>query len=255
MTPFDGKLFDPVALAAETLSRVSRGDLRRYYRFRPARFYGGIATADCVGCCLRCLFCWSWNVVTRPAGRGSLHAPADVAARLEAIARKKRFRQIRISGNEPTLLWDHLMAVLERLGGGRTFILETNGVLLGDDEARAKDLARFPNVEVRVSLKGSCADEFSRLTGAEARGFHLQLGALENLARFGVRAYPACMVSFSSERSIADLRRRLRGIHPLFEDFEEEELILYPSVARRLEEAGLSFQAAHGPSRIPPDQV
>jgi uncharacterized Fe-S cluster-containing radical SAM superfamily protein len=250
-----GRLFDPVALAADTRLQVSEGDRRRYYRFRPARFYGGIATADCVGCCLRCLFCWSWNVVTRPAGRGSLHAPADVAARLEAIARKKRFDQIRISGNEPTLLWDHLMAVLGHLGGERTFILETNGILLGEDDARARDLARFPNVEVRVSLKGSSAEEFSRLTGAEPRGFDLQIAALENLSRRGVRACPACMISFSSEESIADLRRRLRDVHRDFEDFEEEELILYPSVEKRLEDAGLAFRAAHRPNRIPPGQV
>jgi uncharacterized Fe-S cluster-containing radical SAM superfamily protein len=49
-------------LASQTQAIVSRGRLRKYYRFRWAGYYGGIATADCVGCCLRCLSCWSWDV-------------------------------------------------------------------------------------------------------------------------------------------------------------------------------------------------
>jgi uncharacterized Fe-S cluster-containing radical SAM superfamily protein len=54
-------------LASQTQAIVSRGRLRKYYRFRWAGYYGGIATADCVGCCLRCLSCWSWDVTCHPA--------------------------------------------------------------------------------------------------------------------------------------------------------------------------------------------
>jgi len=39
---------DPIKRAEELARVVTKGDLRKYYRFRPARFYGGIATADCV---------------------------------------------------------------------------------------------------------------------------------------------------------------------------------------------------------------
>ena len=49
-------MYDPVAHAAEVEKLVVRGSKRKYYRFRGARFYGGIATADCVGCCLKCAF-------------------------------------------------------------------------------------------------------------------------------------------------------------------------------------------------------
>jgi uncharacterized Fe-S cluster-containing radical SAM superfamily protein len=48
-----GARYDPVRKAQETAELVCGGDLRAFYRFRPARFYGGIATADCLGCCLR----------------------------------------------------------------------------------------------------------------------------------------------------------------------------------------------------------
>jgi hypothetical protein len=37
------------------------------------------------------------------------------------------------------------------------------------------------------------------------------------------------------------LRRKLKGIRPDFEDFEEEELILYPFVLDHLRKAGLSY--------------
>ena len=41
-------LIDPVELAERMRQMVSSGEKRKYYRFRPAPFYGGIATADCV---------------------------------------------------------------------------------------------------------------------------------------------------------------------------------------------------------------
>jgi hypothetical protein len=51
-------MYDPIELAEEIGKVVNAEEKRKYYRFRPAPYYGGIATADCVGCCLRCLFCW-----------------------------------------------------------------------------------------------------------------------------------------------------------------------------------------------------
>jgi uncharacterized Fe-S cluster-containing radical SAM superfamily protein len=39
--------YDFLERAASIETVVCRGGLRKYYRFRPARFYGGIATGDC----------------------------------------------------------------------------------------------------------------------------------------------------------------------------------------------------------------
>ncbi len=179
----DSRVYNPLELAEETRKEVCSGDSRKYYRFRPARFYGGIATADCVGCCFRCVFCWSWKVVSRAKTSGQFYSPEDVARRLTGIARKKHLKKMRISGNEPTICREHLIKVLENIDENYLFILETNGILIGSDESYARELSRFSNLFVRVSLKGACGEEFSRLTGAVPEGFDLQLKALENLVR------------------------------------------------------------------------
>ena len=249
------KGFNPVKRAEEVAKIVSREDRRKYYRFRSARFYGGIATADCVGCCLRCIFCWSWPQVIKPDRFGKFYDPKDVAGRLATILRKKRFRRVRVSGNEPTIAWDHLVKVIELLRKDVFFILETNGILIGHDDGYAKDLARFDNLYVRVSLKGCTGEEFSYLTGAVPEGFALQLQALENLSRAGVRAHPAAMISFSPPENIRALKKRLKEIAPEYGDPEIEELALYGDVEKRLRKAGIKYKGAYDPHNIPPEQV
>jgi uncharacterized Fe-S cluster-containing radical SAM superfamily protein len=232
-------MYDPIVLAEKTKRIVGSGERRKYYRFRPAFYYGGIATADCVGCCLRCLFCWSWHILVQPEKVGRFYSPEEVAQNLTSIARKKGFCQVRISGNEPTLHRSHLLKVLELLSKEFQFILETNGILIGHDPSYAKDLSRFPHLYVRVSLKGVCPENFTRITQAKPEGFGYQLRALEHLMEVGVNCFPAVMANFSSQEEIKKLRQRLKEIRPDFEDFEEEELILYPFVEENLKRAGI----------------
>jgi uncharacterized Fe-S cluster-containing radical SAM superfamily protein len=235
-------VIDPVAWAEKVLEVVGSGEKRKYYRFRPAPFYGGIATADCVGCCLRCLFCWSWHILVQPEKVGRFHSPEEVAQNLVSVARKKGFQRVRISGNEPTLHRSHFLKVLHLIPKEIQFILETNGILIGHDPSYAKDLARFPNLSVRVSLKGACPEDFTRLTGAKPEGFELQLQALAHLVEEGVDCFPAVMSNFSTSEEIKKLRGRLKEIRPDFADFEEEELVLYPFVQENLQKAGLSYR-------------
>ena len=148
---------------------------------------------------------------------------------------------MRISGNEPTLHRSHLIQVLQLIPKEIHFILETNGILIGHDPSFAKDLSRFPNLYVRVSLKGACPEDFARLTGVKPEGFTLQLKALENLLEEGVNCFPAVMANFSSREEIKILRQRLKEMRPDFADFEEEELILYPFVMDHLQKAGLKW--------------
>ncbi len=232
---------DPLVWAEEVRKIVSSEEKRKYYRFRPASFYGGIATADCVGCCLKCLFCWSWKIIVQPEKVGRFYSPEEVARNLTSIARKKGFHQVRISGNEPTLHRSHLLKVLELLPIDLQFVLETNGILIGYDPTYARDLSRFSNLSVRVSLKGACPEDFIRLTQAKPDGFGYQLKALEHLVGEGVDCFPAVMANFSSHEKIKKLRQRLKEIRPDFEDFEEEDLILYPFVSEHLQKAGLSL--------------
>jgi uncharacterized Fe-S cluster-containing radical SAM superfamily protein len=193
--------------------------------------------------------------VTRPEARGQFYAPGEVARRLESICRKKGFNRVRISGNEPTIAREHLIRVLERIPKDLLFILETNGIVIGHDETYAKDLARFENLYVRVSLKGTTEEEFSLLAGAEPGGFNLQVRAVENLARVGVETQPAVMVSFSPPENVSALRKRLAAISPSFEDIEIEELALYGSVEERLRKAKIGHGGAYRPGKIPPGQV
>ncbi len=235
-------LHDAIELAEKTEKVVCSGEKRKYYRFRPAPYYGGIATADCVGCCLRCVFCWSWHVVTQPEKTGRFYSPEEVARNLTSMAKRKGFDQVRISGNEPTLNRPHLLKVLDLIPKDIRFILETNGILIGHDPAFAKDLSRFPNLSVRVSLKGVCPEDFMRSTATRPDGFRYQLRALENLVREGVDCFPAVITDFSSRDEIKRLRQELKTIQPDFEDFEEEELILYPFVSENIQKAGLSLR-------------
>jgi uncharacterized Fe-S cluster-containing radical SAM superfamily protein len=239
---------DPIAWAEETEKIVGSGEKRKYYRFRPAFYYGGIATADCVGCCLKCLFCWSWKIVVQPEKVGRYYSPEEVVQNLTSIARKKGFNQVRISGNEPTLHRSHLLKILNLIPHEFQFILETNGILIGHDPSYAKDLSHFPHLYVRVSLKGACPEDFTRLTQANTEGFGYQLKALEHLAEEGVDCFPAVMTNFSSQEEITKLRQRLKGIRSDFEDFEEEELILYPFVQENLKKAGISYSELRTPN-------
>lgn len=234
-------MFDPLECAKSVDKIINLGERRKYYRFRPAPYYGGISTADCVGCCLRCKFCWSWHIINQPENIGRFYSPEEVAKNLISIARKKRFNQIRISGNEPTINRVHLLKLISLIPDEFQFILETNGILIGNDPSYAKDLSKFPNLYVRVSLKGASRNDFSNLTGAKPEGFDLQLKALENLVYEDVNCFPAVMTDFSSPDDILKLRYRLEKIKADFYNFEKEELILYPFVQENLKRAGILF--------------
>lgn len=233
-------MWNPVQKALETLPIVSKEGKRKYYRFRPTGFYGGIATADCVGCNLRCLFCWSWQNIINPEAGGYFYTPAQVAGNLIRIARQKGFHKVRISGSEPTLDREHLITILSQIPLDIQFILETNGILIGNDETYAQELAKFENLRVRVSFKGATPDEFSQLTQADPQAFLLQVKAVENLFRAKVRVNPALMSSFSTAESIKSLQQILGEIHPGLMSIEMEQLVLYGEVQDRLQKAGIA---------------
>jgi len=246
--------------AIEKLVVQNREDIqnRKYWRFRCDRWYGGIVTADAVGCGLVCKYCWvSDAVMFQPAETGRFYRPDVVAKILVDMAKKKGMEQLRVSGGEPTIGKPHLLQLLEHLEGrGLLFILETNGILIGDDQKYAEDLAQHKFIHVRVSLKGCNENEFATLTGAQPEGFKLQLKALENLVRANVKCHPAVMTSFSTPHSQRQLAERLRRISPMLaKELEIEELILYPSVKRKINKHGLKYYSAYTPERVPQERI
>ena len=82
--------FDPIKRAKEVEELVMEGLARKYYRFRPAKYYGGIATADIVGCPFLCAYCWNYGRNLHPEmSRDRYYSPQEVANRLLAIVKKK----------------------------------------------------------------------------------------------------------------------------------------------------------------------
>ena len=108
--------FDPLKRARDLKELVMKGLARKYYRFRPARYYGGIATADIVGCPFLCAYCWNYGRNLHPEmSRDRYYSPHEVANRLLSVVKRRGFNKVRLSGAEPILgeqSFEHLYQVL-----------------------------------------------------------------------------------------------------------------------------------------------
>ncbi|RLF08679.1 MAG: molybdenum cofactor biosynthesis protein MoaA [Thermoprotei archaeon] len=246
-------MYDPLQLSRIVEKQVTRGNERKYYRFRGGRWYGGIATADCVGCNLKCVFCWGFQPRDNLRSYGRFYTPEKVFRELMSIAFRRGYKLVRVSGNEPTIGRRHLLELLEFFEQTeKLFILETNGILLGYNKNYAQELSKYTHIHVRVSLKGTDEEEFSKLTGAKPEAFRLQLKALGNLLNYNVSAHPAVMLSFSTYENLKRLKDRLREIDKLLVDkLEEEYVFLYPHVVEQLKKAGIKPRIAFTPDNIP----
>lgn len=250
--------YDPLK-RTETLKKYAcMEDSRAYYRFRPAKWYGGIVTGDVTVCNLLCTFCWAGDEIRHhPQKVGKFYTPSQAFNRLCKIGDAKGYRLMRLSGQEPTIGKEHLLELLKLVEQTKyRFILETNGILIGSDKDYAEDLAPFKSLHVRVSLKGIDEEEFHALTGASPEYFSMQLDALRNLTSVGVSCHPSVMVSSSEREGINKLKERIAAISPhLKNEMEIEERILYPHVVKRLKQASIDYEEGHDPGRVPKERV
>ena len=220
-----------------------KNESRLYYKFRPAPYYGGIATADAVGCSFLCAYCWNYNRNENPAGRGQFHEPRDVARHLLDIARQKNFRRFRVTGSEPILgeaSLGHVVQVIRTISEqrpGSLFILETNGLMLGHRREFVEAL-KFPNLAVRVCLKGTDPESFERVAGSRADFFEVPLAGLRALQEAGIEAWPALMENLFSSEQVKGFRVLLakQGIRG---DLELESLEPYPFVLKNLQQRNI----------------
>jgi uncharacterized Fe-S cluster-containing radical SAM superfamily protein len=235
--------FDPAQRSAEAEKAVMKGRMRLYYKFRAAPYYGGIATADAVGCSFLCAYCWNYGRNENPSRFGRFHSPDEVAVTLLGIARKRSYNLFRITGSEPVLgeeSFHHLLEVIKtifREQPGSRFILETNGLMLGLKPELSEKL-QFENLLVRIALKGTDPLSFEKIAGAKRDFFPYPLLALNNLQRFRVRTWPAIMEDFFTETEIENLKDRLRetGIRA---ELELESLEPYPVVLENMRRRGI----------------
>jgi uncharacterized Fe-S cluster-containing radical SAM superfamily protein len=227
--------FDPLERSEEVENLVTRDSQRAYYRFRPAPYYGGIATADAVGCSFLCAYCWNYNRNLHPERFREFYSPSQVASRLLSIANKKSFRLFRISGAEPVLgekTFLHLIEVLRLIFQNKPdslFILETNGFFLGCRPDLLKNLKPYPNLRIRICLKGTDPDSFEKITGAKKDFFYYPVTALKELLKLEVRAWPALMGDLFSREDIGRLETSLKE-EDIHVDLELEFLESYPFV-------------------------
>ncbi len=237
------KRFDPIKLTIEMEKIVCRGLDRKYFRFRGARYYGGIATGDVVGCNLECVYCYVSYPRRNPRKAGKFYSWSDALKILLRIARQDRFEAVRLSGGEPTLCRKHVLKLLENMPEEKLFVLETNGILLGHDKKYVGEIGKYDNVIVRVSLKGCVKEEFSRITGAKPVFFNLQFKALENCLNQGVECFPALLLDVVDKSNLNLLKEKLDEIDKslwIRMDFSEK-LLLYKHVKERLRKAGFHY--------------
>jgi len=230
--------FDPLKRAAEVESIVTQGDKRLYYRFRPAPYYGGIATADAVGCSFLCAYCWNYNRNLQPTRFGDFYTPQQVSSKLLNIARRKSFNMFRISGAEPILgenSFNHLIDVIDIIFQNKphsVFILETNGFILGFRADLIEEL-KFKNLRIRICLKGIDNESFELITGARKDFFPYPFKALKELERLGINTWPALMGDLFSHDQILGLEKLL-GDYEINTQLELESLEAYPFVLENM---------------------
>jgi len=239
--------FDPLKRAEEVERLVTKGSSRKYYRFRSAYYYGGIATGDQVGCCFLCAYCWNYGRNLKPEKcRGSYYTAKEVAGKLLDISRRKGFNKVRLSGAEPVLgqtSFEHLCQLLEEISRANPwldFVLETNGLLFGCYPQFAAALRGFNRLQVRVCLKGWDEKSFETISGAEGMCFQLPLRGLRNLLRNGVVAWPAVMYETFGPEGIEKISRKLREYEIKVEEIEVEYLEPYPFVLENLKRRSIS---------------
>jgi uncharacterized Fe-S cluster-containing radical SAM superfamily protein len=242
--------FDPIQRSAEAERLVMQGRRRLYHKFRAAPYYGGIATADAIGCSFLCAYCWNYGRNVNPGRSGNGYSAEEVADKLLAISRSRNFHRFRITGSEPILgeaSFEHLIEVIEivvQKSPHSRFILETNGLLLGYREDLAERLTSR-NIMVRIAIKGSDPASFEHITGARREFFTYPLLAVQNLERRGLRVWPALMQDLFSEAEIDSLKKILQE-NGVQSELELECLEAYPFVLENLRKRGVILKRDGG---------
>ncbi len=234
--------YDPIKLTQKMESIVVDGNKRKYAKLsRPLRFYGGTTSAVEVGCNLRCKFCFSDKPVFKPQSTGKFYTPQQVFDALDKSAKRYGHKLISASASEGTLGREHLFELLGLVEkSDYVYILETNGMTLGNDPEFAQQLSRFKNLHVRVSIKGTNEDEYHELTSAMPTSYQLPFRALKYLIDAKVSCNACVMVSFSDKEGIKNVEKKLYKAHPgLLKSLEKEHITPFPKVAKRLSENGL----------------
>jgi uncharacterized Fe-S cluster-containing radical SAM superfamily protein len=238
--------FDPIKRAREVEKIVMKENSRLYYRFRPALYYGGIATADAIGCSFLCAYCWNYDRNLHPERFGKFYYPEDVSSNLLSIAEKKSFNLFRITGSEPILgevSFKHLIEIIKvvfKKKAWSKFVIETNGLVLGYRSNLIKYL-KFTNLQVRIAIKGVDEKSFESITGAKKDFFIYPIRAVKELQKEHIKAWPAVMRDLFKDSEIESLKDILRK-EDIKGDIELEKLERYPFVLDNMKKRRITLK-------------
>jgi uncharacterized Fe-S cluster-containing radical SAM superfamily protein len=241
-SPMSSRGYNPLTLSAATEQVVVDGARRKYVQLgRPLRFYGGTTSATEVGCNLRCKFCFSDKPVWKPKQTGKFYTAQEVFDGLVKSARKHGHTIISASASEGTIGREHLMELLDLVEKSEfIYVLETNGMILGNAPEYVHELSKYSRLHVRVSIKGDCPEQYHELTGALPESYELPYRALKHLIEAGVSCNACLMASFSDEDGVRRVQKNLMGVHPgILKSLEIERITMFPKVAKRLADKGL----------------
>jgi uncharacterized Fe-S cluster-containing radical SAM superfamily protein len=179
--------------------------------------------------------------VWKPKQTGKFYTPQQVFDGLAKSAHKHGHKIISASASEGTIGREHLMQLLDLVEDSEfVYVLETNGITLGNDQEYVQALSKYKRLHVRVSIKGDNPELYNELTGAIPETYELPYTALRYLIDAGVSCNACLMSSFSDDDGIKRVQKKLMEIHPgILKSFEIEKITMFPKVSQRLSEKGL----------------
>lgn len=231
-------------LVDEVTDRSFDGLSRRYHRFRHSSHDGAIV-ADCVGSNLRCAHDWGWceDIMGSPRS-GTLYAPRELVDELTGRAAEHDADTVRLSGMEPVMEDDHLLAVADQLPDDTGLRIDTNGMLLSREYLDALQ-RRHGDLMVRLSFKGHDPASFGRLAGVEADRFSHQLRAFDALLDRGVdRSFVLAGVYTEDDRQ--ELEEQLAERSGQDIDVELEDLRICPEIVEQCRQRGIDISHVMG---------
>jgi uncharacterized Fe-S cluster-containing radical SAM superfamily protein len=254
-------LIDPIDYAKELEKTIiTDGDKRPYRSFRIEPFYGQMATARSVGCNSRCAFCWVDPAKDNPRNqyrKVKPYSPREMFDELVKISSSKygqcmMTEYFRISGCEPTIGMDHLLGILkiieETALPSKGMLLETNGMILGNDEEVARAIAEFrERILVRLSFKAGTPEGLEKRAGVQGKFVDLPFKALQYLEKYKI---PHHVVAATGDAKLMPEQERREFFKKLVTASEEipisvlaraggEVMDLFGLTRKRLSKAGL----------------
>ncbi len=144
---------------------------------------------DIKGCNLNCKYCWCWKMrYGRDIKKDSTEVLRDLECRFDrvsedALVSRKGYKigVIRITGNEPSLQWNHVFELLKLIDRSEKLksckvIVETNGIMFGIGKVGFTGLDDLEiEIDIDISFKGVNYDQFEWLSSVRRELFRYQI--------------------------------------------------------------------------------